>query len=395
MFFAYLGAELRHRGAQVTRLSFCAGDRLYWRTRSGQHVAFRGRPQTYQSFLSKLITQHEITDIICLGDSRFWHTEAISLCKNMENSPKIHVVEHGYYRPGWLTLELGGLNANSGFPRDPHEILQASNGIQLAVTPEYKSSFLRYALLDIGWNLSNIVLSPIFYPHFRSHSLHHPLQEWRGWIAKALRGKTTTKNRTTTLARIARHQGPVFLFPLQLETDSQIRIHGPAGGLRHTVVTTIRSFAKNANPDAMLVFKVHPLDNELTDWRKIITNAAQENSCTNRCVFLNGGDLDALLKRSAGCVTVNSTVGLTAIDFGVPTHVIGQALYRISGLTHTAILDDFWTTPQPPNPELASAFKRLLIHRTQISGAFEGSGVAVGVTNVADRVFGSSRSSSR
>ena len=48
---------------------------------------------------------------------------------------------------------------------------------------------------------------------------------------------------------------------------------------------------------------------------------------------------------ACGAVTVNSTAGLGAIEMGLPTIVLGEAIYDMPGLTHQSALDAFWTAP--------------------------------------------------
>lgn len=391
MFFATLGAALMQHGAQVTRLTFCPGDHIFWRRSSGNRVAFRKKREHYPSFLAQLITRLEITDIVCLGDGRFWHSRAIQVCEKLPDPPKIHIIEHGYFRPGWLTLERDGINANSSFPRQPSLIDQIAAQANTPISQTFDSSFLHYATLDICWNLANVLLAPIWFPHFKTHALDHPIKEWFGWIKKAFYSSLTRKKTGANMAEIEKHKGPVFLFPLQLATDYQIRQHGPPNGLLGAVQDTITSFAKFAKADTMLVFKIHPLDNGHQNWQAEI--AALTRECRQPVVFLQGGDLESLLKNSAGCITVNSTVGLRAVELGIATHVLGQAIYNVKGLVDSRPLQGFWNNPQKPDADLAKNFKQALIAATQIPGAFEGSGVNTGAQNAADKILNSSRSS--
>ena len=79
-------------------------------------------------------------------------------------------------------------------------------------------------------------------------------------------------------------------------------------------------------------------------------------------------------------VTVNSTVGLSALGHSRPVKVLGSALYDVPGLTFQGALDSFWQTAQGPDPALLSAFRRVLIHDTQINGSFHTArGVQLGV----------------
>jgi capsular polysaccharide export protein len=50
--------------------------------------------------------------------------------------------------------------------------------------------------------------------------------------------------------------------------------------------------------------------------------------------------------------------------------VLGQAVYDIPRVTDQGSLDGFWSAPQPPEPEVFAALRRVLVHRSMIRGGF-------------------------
>ena len=90
----------------------------------------------------------------------------------------------------------------------------------------------------------------------------------------------------------------------------------------------------------------------------------------NRVFFTSGGSLPAYVKASLGMITVNSTAGMASLDYSQPTIALGKAIYDIPGVTYGSGLDSFWNDPAPPDSNLYSAFRRVLIHKTQINGDF-------------------------
>jgi capsular polysaccharide export protein len=86
--------------------------------------------------------------------------------------------------------------------------------------------------------------------------------------------------------------------------------------------------------------------------------------------FLDSGVTDGLLANAAGVVTVNSTVGLTALRHGIPVKTLGSAIYDVPGLTHKGDLAGFWHAPEPPDRALLTDFLRALVGATQIKGGF-------------------------
>ncbi len=381
-FFARLGMALRARGAAVTRVTFCPGDSLYHRPAAGRLVPFRGRAGDWPGFLTRLVNRHRITDLVCLGDSRPRHREAID---TLRDTPiRLTVVEHGYIRPGWLTAEETGIGPNSPLPRDRAAILAASTGLPDRPDPAYPSSFAAYAALDVGYHLANLATAWALYPHYSRHALDHPLKEWAGWIGRGLKRGSVARHTARNLGCLTgrRH----FLVPLQLETDFQIRHHGPPGGQIPQIRRLIASFAAHAPTDRLLVFKRHPLDNGWTPFVREIETAAAGYGVRDRCIYLETGPLERLFRGCDGVLCVNSTAGLDALRQGIPVWLSGSALYRIDGLTDNRPLDRFWLDAQPPEPALTDAFIRLLKHRALIPGAFDGPGAASGAAALAERL---------
>ncbi|MEM8752176.1 MAG: capsular biosynthesis protein, partial [Pseudomonadota bacterium] len=182
------------------------------------------------------------------------------------------------------------------------------------------------------------------------------------------------------------HEGPVFLTPLQLDTDYQIRLHAPPGGVETLLRRVVASFAAHAPAEALLAVKAHPLDHGWAGWGAKARAAARREGIAERLVFLDGGDLGRMLTGAAGVVVANSTVGLTALQAGVPTIALGTAIYDLPGLAHQSGLDRFWTDPTPPDRERLATFLAAL-GAIQVPGGFDGTGAKPGAAAAADRML--------
>jgi capsular polysaccharide export protein len=77
-----------------------------------------------------------------------------------------------------------------------------------------------------------------------------------------------------------------------------------------------------------------------------------------------------MLEKASGCVLINSTVGLFALQLGCPVKPLGSAIYDIKGLCHRGPLHQFWTTPIVPDPSLSEALVRALAGTIQTKGNF-------------------------
>lgn len=375
-FFANLGRALRLQGAEVVRIGFCPGDRLYWRKSSGRYVPYRGKPSNFQGWLVEFVSRHAISDILMLGDGREPHATAIKAKSENGIDAQIWVVEHGYLRPNLILIEPGGMGGNSGIPAkyDPSSELEAEID-----SFDFKPNFVRYAALDIAYNVSNLALAWMSYPFYRAHSGISPLKEYAGWVSKILRTPARRRRCRDAEAKIARHTGPLFLFPLQLSHDFQLRRYGTGEDQATVLHQVIASFECHAPKDALLVIKVHPLDNGLTDWGGIVVRQAK----TAQVVFLDDSDLGTLLDRTTGVATINSTVGLSALLAGCATCVLGQALYDLPDLTHKGGLNALWVAPSRPKAKAAQHFERYLRANWHVPGAFDGPGSSCGARALA------------
>src|SRR5439155_13105183 len=170
-------------------------------------------------------------------------------------------------------------------------------------------------------------------------------------------------------ARLQTAPGSYFLFPLQLATDFQIRAHSPFSDVRDAIREVVASFARSGSRRELAIV-VHPLDNGLVDWCGLVARLAREFGVAEQVVAFEGGIPIELLSNAAGIVTINSTVGTTALYNRVPVKVLGNAVFDIPGLTSQQPLDAYWHDPSPPDPELTAAFFRALAGATQVKGGY-------------------------
>jgi capsular polysaccharide export protein len=324
--------------------------------------SFRGRFESWPRFIAKLLEDHAVTDLILLGDRRPYHLVAADTAR--ARGIAVHVTDLGYVRPDWLTLEPDGMTTWSRFPRDPAAIRALAEQFpEPDLTPRFTTPFHTLALHDIAYTVAMVLGQPL-YPHYRRHSLYHPLAEYAGWVRNAPRRLATRRATVAAKARLAADPGSYFLYPLQLATDFQLRAHSPFTDAGEALAAVLRSFVESGSRQRLVVVG-HPLDEGLINWRRIVGDANDE-----RIIFLDGGIPDQLLAGAAGVVTVNSTIGLTALRLGIPVKTLGSAIYDIAGLTHPANLAGFWHDPFPPDRELVAAFLRALIGATQVRGDY-------------------------
>lgn len=364
--FRRVGQALLRDGYGVHKVNFNGGDRLFWRLPHG--IDYRGTPEDWPATLARLIAELQITDVVLFGDCRPLHMAALGVCRDLH--VPAHVFEEGYIRPDWVTLELGGVNGHSTLPRDPAWYL--AEAARLPPAPEHHpvpSSFRRRAIEGLLYNAAD-VLTRWHYPHWQNHRPWHPLVEGMGWLRKLLRRETARARTHDTLADLAANPAPYMLFPLQLDSDAQLRLHSSFAGIADALRLVIGSFAAHAPADLRLVIKEHPLDNGVRDWRLEALTLAQQHNIADRILYLDGGDIVPVAERAKGVVTINSTSGTLALALGVPVIALGQAVYDIEGITYQGRLDDFWAAPGTPDAATFAAFRRVLIDRCLVAGGF-------------------------
>ena len=365
-FFVRLGHALKERGYGVARVNLNLGDRLFWNIPGA--VDYRGAFEDWRGFLSRFMDERGVTDLVLFGDGRPYHRVAIATAQL--RGVRVHVFEEGYFRPNWITLEEGGVNGFSGLPRDPEAIDRIASELSTTVEPQPIAGDMRARTFwDVLYNLSQVFF-PYFYPRYRRYRPNHCLVEYAGWIGRMVRKKAEARRASAVERLLRRSKAPYFLLPLQLDSDYQIRLHSPFSAMTEVVEFVARSFAAHAPANAKLVVKLHPLDNGLVNRRKATQVAAHRTGLGDRLVYLDGGDGEQLVQNAAGMVVVNSTMGTMALERGVPTIAIGQAIYDVDGMTHQGTLESFWTAPVAPQPERVAAFRKVVAARTQLNGGF-------------------------
>ena len=364
-FFADLAQALGSLGVATHRICFNKGD---WHFAKADHVELYEHPaEKWAGYLTAYIEDNGIHAVCCYGDSRYYHSEARRVCDEM--GIPVLCFEEGYVRPGFVTMEVGGNNANSGFPAsfqagklpeiEPVKAASVSNHFRF----QFWFAVLYYTVKD--WKLSGF-----------AGYLHHRRGNWAtellSWIRAGIRKHTYSRyiEQGLTENLVSDTSGPLFTVPLQVAVDTQMIFHSPYNSVADFIDEVIRSFAEDAPKNARLVIKHHPMDRGFTHYGGLIKRLSRGLGCADRVTYAFDLDLDRVLKHSAGCVTVNSTVGLTALELGTPTLTLGKSMVGAAGLTAQATLADFWTKSGDVDQTKVDAFKRALVSHTQIPGSF-------------------------
>ena len=414
-----LAEQLAAEGASVARMLFNAGDAAYWR-RSGA-VPYTGDVRLWPARLAKLVQDQALTDLIVFGEGGPYNQAVLSQAAKLkalaataarstgaavEASParaaghaandappkvpaaqaarlrepsgsgaasaahpnpplRIWVLENGYFRPDWITVEENGVNASSSLPRDRKaydppipEILPTRPAGR--ILPHH---VINISLYHVAQPLGRLVFRRYVYPYTQSPWLQF-IGHVRRYLSLAVRSKIESD------AGVIRERGPFFMACLQREGDAQLLRYSHYADNTAFLAEVLSSFARHAPADARLVIKNHPLDPGLVDLARMTHVLAVERGIADRVDFIDGGNLAALCRACAGMVVNNSSAALSALGFSTPVKVLGEAFFDIDGLTDQKPINAFWTNPTPPDDELFNRFKAHVIARTQVNGNY-------------------------
>lgn len=382
--YGQIADQLTAAGIRVTRVNLCAGDALFWGRRPAR--AYRGSFHKWPDFIRALIEQENVTELLLHGDRRPYHKAAIEVADEIGVS--VAATELGLLRSGWLSIERGGAGLFSHFPEDP-EAIRAIAAAPGDVTLEggYQTSFADQAKAHLSYHLTTAIGWP-FFPHYQRYLANNPLADYPFWLYKLATKSLRRRGEAARLAPFWRRQDPLFVLPLQLDGDFQLRALSPFSSMAEVISLVVTSFAQHAPRQSRLLIKTHPLDHGATNWVKLTKKLARRHDVVERVACSEFSRLEGLLPLMAGLVTVNSTAGFEALLAGRPVVTLAPAHFNLSGLTHQDGLASFWTKPAKPDPALASAYQRALALTTHVRGSLtDGDGVAMAARQMADRLI--------
>lgn len=382
-FFPRLRDRLVALGHQVYRVNYNVGDAVCWGSRPAWH--FRESADALPEYLEQKFSKVGFSDVIMLGDTRPVNRPALALAEKY--GARVHILEEGYFRPNWLTLEEGGINGYSPLPKDPDWYRAVDPYL-----PEYgpgQAVFNPISLLaihDAYYHLPNL-LNPVLYSGYRTHRPHISGVEFFGWARRFSKMRYYERRDNAAIKQLLASGMPYYVFPLQLNSDSQIKEHSSSRGIPFVIKNVINSFFRHAPKNTCLVIKNHPLDTGFIDYADWILRLQRRLKLDGRILYIEAGHLPTLLDSTLGVVTINSSVGTSALAHACPMIALGQAIYDIPGLTFQGALEDFWRHREPPDPRLFNSFRKTVVHTALVNGGFYSrEGIAMGVENCCQRL---------
>jgi capsular polysaccharide export protein len=366
-FFKRLAVYWQKRGSIVTKINFTAGDDFFYKENA---IQYKGTLKDWSDFLKKLLEQEKFDAIFLFGDCRPIHQPVKPLAQSL--GIDLWVLEEGYFRPNYFTLEREGVNYFSSLTH--LDLNSLDEKILVTKIKSYPRNFWAMVIYTIIYGYS-ILFKPHEYPHHTYHrSFIFPHR--RVWIKAFFRywkyRISEYKIRQKILKGMAKHY---FLVPLQIEDDYQIRQHSDYQNIEQFIDEVLISFAKHCHKQSdlkedkdVLIFNHHPMNRGHINYKNFIFKRAKELNIETGVVYLHDLKLPAILPKTKGCITINSTFGLQALSYKVPVITFGRCFYNKPGLTYQGNLDSFWHNPGVVDTALFEKYKAHVIATTQVNG---------------------------
>ncbi|EMB5537955.1 capsule biosynthesis protein [Campylobacter coli] len=361
-FFHRLAIKMEKNKTKVLKLNFNGGDFFFYPNGKRCKCDEKDLENFYESFFK----EKKIDAIVMYNDCRLIHAKAIKVAKGLGIG--IWIFEEGYLRPYCITFEKDGVNANSSLPRDKNFYLSCNISTKESIK-EIPGGFKFMAFSAFLYWLFSFLLAPFF-----NNKLHHRTLfpfEFLFWFRSLYRKYLYKLTEKKLNQKIYSLEKKYFLAILQVYNDTQIK-HHYRKSIEEFIEELILSFANHARAKSYLVFKHHPMDRGYRNYSKLINELSQKYHVEGRIFYVHDTYLPTLLKNALGCITINSTVGLSAILEGCPTKVCGNAFYNFEGLAYPKKLQFFWREAHAykPNPSLVINFKNYLLNTNQFNGNF-------------------------
>ena len=334
-FFKSVVHELEKDGHTVFRIVTHGGEWL--ETPSRCRIRFSGKPADFKGFLAPILRERRINAVVTFNDTLPLQRMALDLA----DARNLHtfVLEQGYLRPFWVTLERDGVNGFSRLPRDPNAYRDPKFAGEHPPLQLFKASLRHLVIQTIEHFVGAVALMPVF----GSGSLRITATRCFARLSATARsifgGFTMTKPRPSHKLEALSPVSKVFLVIMQKPGDAQLVVHSHHGGNLVFLRDVFESFSKFGPSDGILVVKQHPLDYGLENLPESTEALTKKYGLEGRVLFVRKTSIDKIMPLISAVLTINSTAGLASIIERKPVFCAGRAFYDIPGLTAGGTMD--------------------------------------------------------
>jgi capsular polysaccharide export protein len=322
-FFTELQSAMTLSGWSTRRVIFNTGDQIF--SSKKDFVRLTGDVDRWESWLRLEISQNRPDCIILFGSSRPAHKVARRLAELFG----IYVLslEEGYLRSGYVSVEQGGNNQHSPLVQWTY---RSSTGSQASLDSLVRPAKSSFAMMSV-WGAIYYLTRDLLSRPSDQDLFHRPRESvlplsWR-WSTHMLR-RATAWITEVPLRRSLQENSGFIIVPLQVSNDSQIQ-KAARGWTTPKLVDQCLMALAQTNPRQTVVFKLHPLECSSNKLKRMFVHRAKALGIDHtRYKILHTGRIGDLTAHSSGMVVINSTSAFSALHYGVPLLVLGDAIYR-------------------------------------------------------------------
>jgi capsule polysaccharide modification protein KpsS len=284
----------------------------------------------YVHILEEIIKEKDIKFLLMQNDTRWQHSLAIYVANKMDID--YYVFELGLFRPNTITIDPKGVNYNNSVPRNKefYRNINIENKFDYSKINSDISEFER-----------NIIVA--------KYMIYYRIGE--------LLGKNSLENKTISLKdyfsrfyntylkkskkennSIKLPQNYIFA-PFQVVNDSQTLVHSNFKNMiefAETVIEGVKKYNRDNDDHLAIVFKEHPMDVGKVKYDDFYKKYKNDGSI----IFLKQGNTKRIIEKSNLVITINSTVGIEALEMHKKVICLGRAFYAIDGIAKKSNQDN-------------------------------------------------------
>lgn len=276
----------------------------------------------YVEILEDVIKEKNIDFILMQNDTRWQHSLAIYVARKMDIN--YYVFELGLFRPNTITIDPNGVNYNNSVPRDKefYRNIKIKNKFDYSKTNSNISEFERNVIIAkymIYYRIGEML---------GKNSLENKTIRLKDYFSRFYNAYLKSQKKEND-----RMELPVdYIFaPFQVVNDSQTLVHSDFNNMiefAETVIEGVKEYKNNNDDNLSLVFKEHPMDVGKVNYDDFYEKYKNDDSI----IFLKQGNTKRIIKNSNLVITINSTVGIEALEMHKKVICLGRAFYAIEDI---------------------------------------------------------------
>lgn len=362
--------DLQANGSEVCKVVFHAGDYAAYYKSGIKLVKFDKPIESFEDWLRTHIQSEKIDTLVIYNEYRPYNKIGHQLSREL--NIQCLILEMGLLRPDYITIYTPEQNTFEYLQdlwenvlKDSHQPIESPppHKLRRMQTANKIRQFAKYYIL------TRVSMKLGLFKHYvdqRTMSLDH---HFRAGLRGTLRLQGRSKQSRFNKILANRWKERYYIVPLQVHCDSQITVRSKYTSIEEFIEEVTESFFKYAPAKTKLIFKVHPIDRGYADYRQFIQNLNAKFQ-SDRLLYLDKINNPIALTNALGCVTVNSSMGISSLINKTPVICLGEAAFDLPGLTHQGNLDTFWTDAEEVNTDNVKKFVSLLKETSQGHGTF-------------------------